>query len=57
MGRLHASTARGMGSIYGQGTKTLQPAQYGQKFLKNKMGMVLTSQRYGTGHLAQCLLD
>ena len=43
-----------MGSISSQGT---QAAQHGQKFLKNKMGMVLTSQRYWTGHLAQCLLD
>ena len=46
-----------MGSISSQGTKTSQAAQHGQKFLKNKMGMVLTSQRYWTGHLAQCLLD
>ena len=39
--RLHASTAGGVGSIPGQGTKILHTVQHGQK--KKKKGMVVLS--------------
>ena len=34
---LHASNAGGMGSIPGQGTKTLHAARHGQKYRKLKI--------------------
>ena len=42
---LHASTAGGMGSIPGQGTKILYATQHGQKKKKNKQ---INNKRVGT---------
>ena len=45
---LHASTAGGMGSIPGHGTKILQVVQYGKKNLETKQNKKMETQHTKT---------